>query len=103
MQTGLVHTRHPLWSMRRVRPLRSLAFIMFILGTPVSLMLNPLVWGVTILYIASRLAGDSAGAAFIRELVSGAGVLRGHGGGGRGEFILFFQTLTTPIQRQRET
>ena len=60
MQTGLVHTRHPLWSVRQVGPLRYLAFIMFILGTPVSLILNPLVWGVTILYVGSRLAGDSS-------------------------------------------
>ena len=59
MQTGLVHTRHPLRSVRQVGPLRYLAFIMFILGTPVSLILNPLVWGVTILYVGSRLAGDS--------------------------------------------
>jgi hypothetical protein len=102
MQTGLVHTRHPQWSMRRVGPLRYLAFVMFILGTPVSLMLNPIVWGVTILYIASRLAGDSAGAAFINQLfpapVYYAGMLVAVGG----NLVLYFQKLATPLRRQQE-
>ncbi|MGH3217976.1 MAG: glycosyltransferase [Streptosporangiaceae bacterium] len=102
MQTGLVHARHPLRSMRRVGPLRYLAFLMFILGTPVSLMLNPIVWGVTILYIASRLAGDSASAAFINQLfpapVYYAGMLVAVGG----NLVLFFQKLATPLRRQQE-
>lgn len=103
MQTGLVHTRHPLWSLRRVGPLRYLAFIMFILGTPVSLILNPLVWGVTILYIGSRLAGDSASAVFIDKLFPAPVYYAGLLVAVVGNLVLFFQKLATPLRQQQET
>jgi glycosyltransferase XagB len=103
MQTGLVHTRYPLRSMRRVGPLRYLAFILFILGTPVSLMLNPIVWGVTILYIASRLAGDPAAAVFINTLFPAPVYYAGMLVAVVGNLALYFQNLTTPLRRQQET
>ena len=103
MQTGLVHTRHPLWSVRQVGPLRYLAFIMFILGTPVSLILNPLVWGVTILYVGSRLAGDSASAAFIEQLFPAPVYYAGMLVAVVGNLVLFFQKLITPLRQQQQT
>ena len=103
MQTGLVHTRQPLRSMRHVGPLRYLAFIMFILGTPVSLMINPFVWGVTILYIAARLGGDSAGAMFIDKLFPTPVYYAGMLVAVVGNLVLFFQNLITPLRRQQET
>jgi glycosyltransferase XagB len=103
IQTGLVHTRHPLGMMRRVGPLRYLAFVMFVLGTPVSLLLNPIVWGVTILYIASRLAGDSAGAVFIDKLFPASVFYAGMLVAVVGNLVLYVQKLITPLRRQQET
>ena len=103
MQTGLVHTRNPLRSMRRAGPLRYLAFIVFILGTPVSLLLNPLVWGVTILYVASRLADVPAGAMFIEKLFPTPVYYAGMLVAVAGNLVLFFQNLITPLRRQQET
>jgi cellulose synthase/poly-beta-1,6-N-acetylglucosamine synthase-like glycosyltransferase len=101
MQTGLVHTRYPLWSIRQVGLLRYLAFIMFVLGTPVSLMLNPIVWSVTVLYVASRLAGDSVGAAFINQLFPAPVYYAGMLVAVAGNLILYFQKLITPVRRQQ--
>ena len=67
-QTGLVHTRHPLQGMRIVGPLRYLAFMLLILGTPVALLLNPLMWGATILYLVARLDALTAVSTFIDRL-----------------------------------
>src|ERR1035438_3505890 len=39
-QTGLVHTRRPVRQMRAVGPVRYLAFLLLILGTPASLPLD---------------------------------------------------------------
>ena len=103
MQTGLVHTRHPLWAMRQVGPLRYVAFIMFILGTPVSLVLNPVVWAVTILYIAARLAGYSGAAAFMDTLFPAPVYYVGMLVAVIGNLVLFFQKLITPLRRQQET
>jgi cellulose synthase/poly-beta-1,6-N-acetylglucosamine synthase-like glycosyltransferase len=103
MQTGLVHTRHPMRSMRRVGPLRYLTFITFILGTPVSLLLNPIVWGVTILYIASRLAGDSGWPGFIDSLFPAPVYYVGMLVTVAGNLILYFQNLVIPLRRQQET
>jgi len=103
MQTGLVHTRHPLRSMRRAGPMRYLAFIVFILGTPVSLLLNPIVWGVTILYVASRLANVPVGAVFIEKLFPAPVYYAGMLVAVVGNLVLFFQNLITPLRRQQET
>ena len=67
-QTGLVHTRHPLAAMRELGPLRYLAFILFMLGTPASLLLNPLMWAATVLYVVARLDALTAVSAFIDRL-----------------------------------
>ena len=102
MQTGLVHTRHPVRSMRRVGPRRYLGFITFILGTPVSLLLNPIVWGVTILYIASRLAGDPRPPLFIDKLFPAPVYYVGMLVTVVGNLVLYFQALVTPLRRQQE-
>ena len=67
-QTGLVHARHPLRLMRSVGPLRYLAFVLFMLGTPVSLLLNPLMWAATILYVVRAWTRSPAVSTFIDGL-----------------------------------
>ncbi len=54
IQTGLVHTRQPLRSMRRMGPARWLCFNLLILGVPISFLLNPLFIALTVVYFATR-------------------------------------------------
>jgi hypothetical protein len=101
-QTGLVHTRRPLRLMRAVGPARYFAFILFMLGTPLSLLLNPLMWSATILYIVARLDGLTAVSAFIDGLfpppVFYAGAFIALAGNG----VLFGQKLITPLRQQQQ-
>ncbi len=53
-QTGLVHTRQPLRSMRRMGPLRWLCFNFLVLAVPVGMLLNPLFIGITVAYFTTR-------------------------------------------------
>jgi cellulose synthase/poly-beta-1,6-N-acetylglucosamine synthase-like glycosyltransferase len=53
-QTGLVHTRQPFRSMRRMGALRWLCFNFLVLGVPVSFLLNPLFIGLTAAYFITR-------------------------------------------------
>jgi glycosyltransferase XagB len=102
-QTGLVHTRHPLRMMRSVGPLRYLAFILFMLGTPFSLLLNPLMWAATILYVVARLDALTSVSTFIDSLfptpVFYAGAVIAVAGNG----VLFVQKFITPLRRQQES
>jgi glycosyltransferase XagB len=102
-QTGLVHTRHPLRLMREVGPLRYLAFILFMLGTPASLLLNPVMWGVTILYVASRLDALTAVSAFIDGLFPAPVFYAGVFVAVAGNAVLFCQKLITPLRRQEQS
>jgi len=102
-QTGLVHTRHPLQGMRIVGPLRYLAFMLLILGTPVALLLNPLMWGATILYLVARLDALTAVSTFIDRLFPAPIYYAGIALMLAGNAILFYQKLITPIVRQERT
>jgi len=102
-QTGLVHTRHPVQSMRSVGPLRYLAFILFMLGTPVSLLLNPLMWAATILYVVSRLDALTAVSTFIDGLFPTPVFYAGAFVAVAGNAVLFGQKLMTPLRRQQQS
>jgi glycosyltransferase XagB len=54
LQTGLVHTRQPVRSMRRMGPLRWLCFNFLVLGVPVGFLLNPAFIGLTAAYFITR-------------------------------------------------
>jgi cellulose synthase/poly-beta-1,6-N-acetylglucosamine synthase-like glycosyltransferase len=56
LQTGLVHTRKPLRSMRQMGPLRWTCFNLLVLGVPLSFLLNPLFLALTIAYFTTRSA-----------------------------------------------
>ena len=100
-QTGLVHTRHPLRLMRSVGWLRYLGFILFMLGTPFSLLLNPIMWATTILYVVARLDALTAVCTFIEGLfptpVFYAGAVIAVAGNG----VLFVQKFITPLRQQQ--
>ena len=102
-QTGLVHARHPLRLMRSTGPLRYLAFVLFMLGTPLSLLLNPLMWSATILYVVARLDSLTAVSTFIDGLfpapVFYAGLFVFLAGNG----VLFGQKVITPLRQQQQS
>jgi cellulose synthase/poly-beta-1,6-N-acetylglucosamine synthase-like glycosyltransferase len=54
LQTGLVHARHPLRSIRRMGLIRWLCFCLLTFGVPVTFLLNPLFIGLTVAYFATR-------------------------------------------------
>jgi cellulose synthase/poly-beta-1,6-N-acetylglucosamine synthase-like glycosyltransferase len=101
-QTGLVHTRHPLAAARAVGPVRYLAFILFMLGTPASLLLNPLVWATTALYVAARLAPLTALSTFIDGLFPAPVFYAGVFAAVAGNAVLYCQMLVTPLRQQQQ-
>ena len=54
MQTGLIFTRSPLRTMRQMGPLRWFVYVLFLVGTPLSILLSTLSWALTIAYFSSR-------------------------------------------------
>ena len=102
-QTGVVHTRHPLRLIRSVGPLRYLAFILFMLGTPFSLLLNPLMWAATIFYVVSRLDALTAISTFIDGLFPTPVFYAGAFVAVAGNAVLFCQKLITPLRRQQQS
>lgn len=54
LQTYLVHTRHPLRLWRQIGPMGFLDFQMLVGGSSIVLLLNPLMWALTIAYVLGR-------------------------------------------------
>jgi glycosyltransferase XagB len=102
-QTGLAHTRHPLAAMRDTGPLRYLSFILFMLGTPASLLLNPLMWATTILYVVARLDSLTAVSAFIDGLFPAPVFYAGAVVAIAGNAVLYGQMLVTPLRQQQQS
>ncbi len=100
-QTGLVHTRHPGRRIRAVGWRRYFSFGLLMLGTPGSLLLNPVMWVTTLLYVAARLAPLPAVSAFIGRLFPGPVFYAGAGVALAGNAILFTQKLLTPVRQQQ--
>jgi cellulose synthase/poly-beta-1,6-N-acetylglucosamine synthase-like glycosyltransferase len=50
IQTGLVHSRQPVQTMRQMGAINYLAYMLTMFGTPAALLLNPLFWSLTIAY-----------------------------------------------------
>jgi glycosyltransferase XagB len=102
-QTGLVHSRHPFRMMRSVGSLRYLAFMLFMLGTPFSLMLNPLMWAATILYVVARLDALTSVSTFIDGLFPTPVFYASAVIAVAGNAVLFVQKLITPLRRQQQS
>lgn len=54
LQTGLVYTRQPIRTARQMGVVRWFSYILLMLGTPISLLLNLVMWGLTIVYFITR-------------------------------------------------
>jgi glycosyltransferase XagB len=103
LQTALVHTRHPLRAIARVGPFRYLAFILMMLGTPVSLLFNPVVWGTTILYVAARFDRLTAVLSFIERLFPAPVYYAAITVAVAGNCALLCQKISTPLRRQQQS
>ncbi|WP_197383167.1 glycosyltransferase [Mycolicibacterium mengxianglii] len=54
IQTGLIFTRTPIRMMSQMGPVRWFVYVMFLLGTPLSVLLSALSWVLTFVYFATR-------------------------------------------------
>jgi cellulose synthase/poly-beta-1,6-N-acetylglucosamine synthase-like glycosyltransferase len=54
LQTGLVHTRHPVRAIRKMGLVRWFCFNLLMLGTPFSFLINPVFYALTITYFVTR-------------------------------------------------
>lgn len=90
-QSGLVHTRQPLQAMRQMGPLKWAAYNLLILGTPVSLVINPIFWGLTATYFATR-------STFIESLFPPAIFYVGILTFVVGNFLLFLQLMVASLE-----
>lgn len=54
MQTGLIFTRSPIRTMRKMGPVRWLVYVLFLIGTPLSILLSALSWLLTFAYFSTR-------------------------------------------------
>jgi cellulose synthase/poly-beta-1,6-N-acetylglucosamine synthase-like glycosyltransferase len=104
MQTFLVQSRRPLRSMREMGVLRYLMFNLYIGGTPLSFLINPIMWATTVLYIVSRFAGWESITLFIESLFPPAIYYPAMFVAIVGNFVLWYQMLLTTLdQQERES
>jgi cellulose synthase/poly-beta-1,6-N-acetylglucosamine synthase-like glycosyltransferase len=107
-QSGLVHTRRPLTAMRQMGRWNFAVYNLTMIGTPISLMINPIFWGLTIAYLAARqtwttswLAVDITGVAvFIEHLFPPAIFYAGVFTAVVGNFVLFYALMLACLSRE---
>jgi glycosyltransferase XagB len=93
-QAGAVQSRHPIRAARQMglRPL--ISYMLMTIGTPLSLMLNPIFWALTLLYLVTR-------SAFIESLFPGPVFYMGFITAVLGNFMLFYLQVAACL-RDRE-
>lgn len=100
IQTYLVQSRRPLRSMRELGVVRYLAFNLYIGGTPLSFLINPIMWATTVLYIVSRLAGWESVTLFIESLFPPVIYYPAMFIAVVGNFVLGYQMVLTTLHQQ---
>lgn len=100
LQTGLVYARQVLNNIRKMGLIPWACFELMMLGTPLSLLLNPVMWATTTLYVICRVENVTAVTTYIDQLfytpVFYIGVLVMIGG----NLTLFYQKLSTSIYQR---
>jgi cellulose synthase/poly-beta-1,6-N-acetylglucosamine synthase-like glycosyltransferase len=93
LQTGLVYTRSPLRTARRMGLTKWACYTLMTLGTPLSLLLNPVFWTLTVVYFATR--SETIEALFPAPLFYvGLALLVG------GNLLLFYQLVIACLHRE---
>jgi cellulose synthase/poly-beta-1,6-N-acetylglucosamine synthase-like glycosyltransferase len=92
LQTGLVYTRSPLGAARQMGVRKWACYNLLMLGTPLSLFLNPVFWTLTVTYFATR--SETIESLFPAPLFySGLGLLV------TGNLLLFYQLVGACLHR----
>ena len=100
LQTLFVHTRAPIRSIRRDGLRQWAAFNWFVASAPLSYLLNPILVGLTLAYLVSRITGHTSIAAFIQHLYPGPVFYPAIISMLLGNAVLFAQLLRTPQIQQ---
>lgn len=100
LQTLFVHTRAPIRSIRRDGLRQWTAFNWFVASAPLSYLLNPILVGLTLTYLVSRVTGHTSITTFIQHLYPGPVFYPAVISMLLGNAILFAQLLRTPQIQQ---
>ena len=100
LQTWLVQSRRPIASMREMGVMQYFVYNLFIGGTPFSLIINPIVWLTTLLYVVSRLAGWEGVTLYIEGLFPAPVYYTAMFVAVFGNAILLYQQLVTVVRQQ---
>jgi len=100
IMTFLVQSRRPIRSMREMGVGHYLAYNLFIGGTPLSFLINPIMWATTALYLASRIFGWEGVTLFIEQLFPPYVYYPAMFVAVVGNFALLYQMLLTPLRQQ---
>jgi cellulose synthase/poly-beta-1,6-N-acetylglucosamine synthase-like glycosyltransferase len=100
--TGLVHTRQPLQGIRKAGAFSWSTFNLMMLGTLISLVMNPIMWSMTILYIVSRMENQTNVSNYIHGLYPTGIFYAGLVIAMVGNSFLFIQKLLAVIRDQEE-
>jgi cellulose synthase/poly-beta-1,6-N-acetylglucosamine synthase-like glycosyltransferase len=93
LQTGLVYTRHPFRMIRQLGFIKWFCYTLLLIGTPISQLLNPIFWGLTIVYFATR---STAIEQLFPPPLYYSGVLLMVGG----NLLLFYQMVVACLRRE---
>lgn len=103
LQTGLVYLRNPIQNARKMGPLRWAVYVLTVLGTPVSMLLMPIFFGMTALYWLARAGAYGPASTGAAEFVEGLFPLPLYYAGVAmlvaGNLFLFYQLVDACIDR----
>jgi glycosyltransferase XagB len=94
LHTGLLYTRSPLRTARQMGFGKWLSYVLLMLGTPISLWLNPVFWALTVTYFITR--SETIESLFPAPLFyTGVFLMIG------GNLLLFYQMVGACLHRER--
>lgn len=102
MQTVLVQLRYARAAIRKMGLVPYLAYLLFIGGTPLAFLINPIVWGATLLYLVSRLANWQGVVLYIEGLFPDPLYYTAMAIAIFGNAALLVQKLVTPLRMQQD-
>jgi glycosyltransferase XagB len=92
MQTFLVHSRRPISFIRDNGPIPAIGFVFFIGGTMLSGLLNPLFWGIFLLWLVTETAGFASAFPPVLLCLALFNLLIGNG-------LFIYLTMIAPFRR----
>jgi cellulose synthase/poly-beta-1,6-N-acetylglucosamine synthase-like glycosyltransferase len=103
IQSGLVQLRQPRLAMREMGPIRWFCYNLFVLGTPFSLVINPIMWALTATYFIAKAMGATTVTSYIQTLYPAPVFYTAILVTFLGNLVLWYQKLITPLRRQERS